>query len=147
MSKRIKIQFGVAFSCIIVLFVLVGTLWYFMLDRRLPVEVIKSEIMTMELGKGDPLIVNWVLHKKRQCTGLFTRQIIDSDRVVWDIHSDNENTYLPVSEKPVVFNKAYILPKGISKGKAKFRTIILWQCNPLRSMRQQIADIDFNIID
>lgn len=145
MSRHHKINFTVAYTLILALIISVVTLYSWVLDKKYPVEVVTAEVIEDPLMRGDALHVHWRLIKKRSCVGKFVRHVIDSENVVWDLYSDNENTYLQVDNNPVDITRAYVLPAGVAIGPARFRSIVNWQCNPLKMIRQEVADIPFII--
>jgi len=147
MSKRLKFQKIALNFVVVIIFIMVAILWFWGLDKRMPVKVFDVSIQPNIVRLGDPLIVKWDVQKMRGCAGRITRQIIDSDGVVWDLYTDNDNTYLEAQDKPKKISKAYILPKGLAVGKAKFKSIILWQCNPITTLRQEVANINFTLTD
>lgn len=104
------------------------TFAYFAADRRIPVDVIKTEVLTPVVKPGSKLIIRQTLRYTRECRGHVDRVLYDGQthrKFLADV--DYERPPRGLGEFVVTFVED--VPSYFEAGNASYRAIPVYSCN------------------
>ena len=109
-----------------------GLLCYWLSDRHIPVDVIKTEVITPVVKPGGKLIVRQTVRYTRECRG-------HVDRLLYDQHThrkfltdvDYERPPRGLGEFVITFVED--VPSYFGAGDAWYRAIPVYSCNPVHA--------------
>jgi hypothetical protein len=109
------------------------------LDREPPYDRVSGEILPRDPAPGDNIEVHWNVRTRKTCgpssTFSVTRQIVDSQKVVWSFDS-SPSTFgrerPEHSEHVSQIVRLIMLPQSIAPGAAIYRSRACFSCNPFQ---------------
>ncbi|AWN43186.1 hypothetical protein [Methylobacterium durans] len=108
-----------------------GTLAWFAADRKLPVEIVSTDVLTPVVKPGGKLIVQTRIRYLRECNTHVDRAIYDSHthrRFLPDIDYERP----PQGLGEFTYTSEIDVPDFFGSGPAEFRAVPIYACNPLQ---------------
>lgn len=117
-------------------------------DREPPIRIVKAFAVTKEVPPGGELRVSYEVQRFKSCRTHVDRILYDSENVRRDLDDiDFAAPPVPVGESSYIVGVT--IPRNFAQGKAKYRTIWTYTCNPLQSMFSPVVvsepDIEFKV--
>lgn len=109
----------------------IGTLFYFALDRKPPFVRDRGELFPARPKPGDWVTVRWHVTGNGWCPGTLRRQVIDSHDVVWSLDQQPVAFGVSIPAGSPDFFRSFQLPPGAWPGRAVYRVTTSYVCNPL----------------
>lgn len=134
--------------------VIAGVSWILAMamDRELPIKDIEREIVNTghRVARGERLLVRATRTRTRQCEFVRRWSIVDGAGRRIDFEPDIWDAYGQVG-KPDTDAQGPIIPLDAAPGRARFLSVIAWDCNPLqRALGWSIvlvqAPLEFEIV-
>lgn len=101
---------------------------YWLADRRIPVDVLRTEILTPTVKPGGKLIVRQTIRYARECRGHVDRVLYDSrTHRKWLADIDYERPPRGLGEHVVTFVED--IPSYFEAGDASYRAVPVYSCN------------------
>lgn len=137
-------------------FLVVGPVWYALIDRELPYVRLSGVILPVDPEPGARIDVIWYIKPIRTCApstkNNVTRQITDSTGVVWgDFASPSHfGSWVKAEDAPDKLVNTIELPHGIARGPARYSSRACYTCDPFTLQRflpvcVTAPDIRFNV--
>ncbi len=123
-----------------------GTAGWMLTDRAYPTDILEARVLTREVSIGEELKVKYKVDRKRFCQTVVQRWIFDYNNFRYSLETKASMTPGPLGLDEYVIKVP--LPEGISIGEARFRVILVFQCNPIQyfwPLVLNIPDMPFRV--
>lgn len=130
--------------CLAVFASAVALLYFWMFDSRVPVEVRAGYPIKPAFVLGEPIVIEERLVIHRRCPGNVSRTIVDGANIAYPVLLPSDPLLGAVSERLRI---EFRMPQHLGPGRYRYRAEAIWQCNPMRSIRQAVVDVPFVVVE
>lgn len=142
-GKR-QLLIALVWGCLSACAVAVGLLYYWMFfDVTQPVEVVSAQPLEPAFPVGEPIVIDERIVVRRHCPGAVNRYIVDGASIAYPILLPNDPLLGTASDRLRI---EFQMPQHLGPGRYRYRSEAVWQCNPLRIIRQPIVDVPFMVV-
>jgi len=121
-----------------------GALGFWTADRKPPVEVLATDLITKEVAPGGELLVKRTVSRDRQCATKVDRIFVDSQGFRYVLDNQSFSIFGPLGTDSYVTSTP--VPMQMAKGPAKYYAAVEYNCNPVQAVwpiRRSSVPIDF----
>lgn len=145
LTKRQYMIFNIFVGiCLAVFASAVALIYFWILDSRVPIEVRAAYPLKPAFVQGEPIVIEEQLVIHRHCPGTVSRTIIDGANIAYPVLLPSDPLLGAPSDRLRI---EFRMPQHLGPGRYRYRAEAVWQCNPMRAIRQLVAEVPFVVVE